>query len=543
MNEIVRASSGCGKSTMLVRKVKELLENGVSPSKILIFTFTKYSALDLKDKIGKVDGLTIGTMHSVFYSALIDLWDKPKKPRLMSEYETSIFVANNKEKSVEYKEAMLGLTNVINKCTGSYYDNVLLNKFTLYKDQNNLITFDDMLYKTLDLINKYPSKAQKWQDKWQYIFVDEFQDCNALQVSLLQYLVANGNHLFAIGDAKQAIYSFRGGESKFIVNFDKYFGDHNISHLKKTYRLSKRVTQASNMFVQEVFPNEPAIETNNDVIGSFKCYSYFHIDNEREEVIGEINPKRDTLILTRNNATLIPYQYQLIRGNIPFMVLGEDYFYNEDSIKKLISMATVILEPSRATSTDLSIFCTLVAQKKQKDTLKFRSGNMESAIENKSVFDPFYATVLSRIKSARSVCSQYRKLNDVFSYIIKEFSFKKYYSYGKSEIEIDAMEMILQEFNIIMQSIRNLREYAMLVERQKGNVEHPNIRLSTIHKSKGLEADDVFVVAVNDDKSRTPDEDCLYYVAITRAKENLWVSGLYGGTYLKLLKNIYENMT
>lgn len=542
MNEIVRASSGCGKSTLLVKRVKELLESGIDPSKMLIFTFTKYSAQDLVSKIGKVDGLTVGTMHSVFYSTLLDLWDKPTKPRLMSEAEIGFFVGRNKERDVEYKEAVLGLTNLINRGRGSYADKALLRKFTDHKDQNNLITFDDMLYKTLDLIKKYPDKAQKWQDKWSHIFVDEFQDSNALQVSLLQFLVAKGSHLFAIGDAKQAIYAFRGGESKFITDFDKYFGDHKISHLKKTYRLSKAVTKASNMFVQRVFFNEPEIETNNQSKGKFVCYDYGSVVSEMEDVLDSVKHTRDTLILTRNNNTLIPYQYKLIRDNISFMVLGEDYFYNDDTIKKLVSIATVLLEPSRATSSELSIICTLVAQKKYQGTIRFRTGSIMSFIESKCENDTFYWRVLDKIKKARSFCEKQSRLSAVFAYIVKEFDFVKYYSYGKSEDEIYAMKETIEAFVGVMCGIRNLREYAMLVERQKGNVEPPKLRLSTIHKSKGLEADDVFVVAINSDCDRTPDEDCLYYVAITRARENLWVSGSTKSPYLRLLKKIYEEI-
>ena len=134
-------------------------------------------------------------------------------------------------------------------------------------------------------------------------------------------------------------------------------------------------------------------------------------------------------------------------------------------------------------------------------------------------------------------------LGDVFNHIFNKFDFANYFTYGKSEYEILAFQEMKDELLKIMKNVRSLNEYAMLVERQKGNIKNPKLRLSTIHKSKGLEADDVFIVAINSTDSRTPDEDCVYYVAITRARENLWVSGSKSGTYFNILKNIYENMT
>jgi len=588
--ELVRASAGTGKSTVLIRRIKELIDSGIKPDSILAFTFTNYATDELKTRMKEYsEKITIGTMHAVFRNILIDCLkynaEKNKlvfeQPELMSDFDiertlSQLIVRYHSLKKKNIKDIILDITNLINSIhiPSRRLDdlNKLMCDFEEYKSRNNLITFDDMLYKTYFLLKNNKELSSKWSKRWEYIFVDEFQDSNLLQVELLRILSSHSKHLFAIGDYKQAIYGFRGGNPELMVNFNDYFHNAKFDVLSKTYRNSKAVLNIANQVTESFFSDkgETIIETNSEEEGSFTTKEFKTRSQESHYIVSQLEEETDTMVLTRNNSQLLDIELELLKQNKRYKILGDTYFHTNKHVINLLNVALIINRPEKS------------ATKCYLSTLKWFAPYMKKsaklAIQREYVnFNNLKKINVPEFSDTKHLINLYDKIDyclrlknsSAGDLLYTAYSIMNYEKYIKSsEQSMQAIESInfVEKFIDLCKSFKTLTELFDFVNNAK-KVEHESkIRLSTIHKSKGLEADNVIIAGITkgvfphlskekqdeideevyflknvfdnpeDDEPHEEEERRLLYVAVTRARYNLLATTHCPSMFFKFLQ-------
>ncbi|MCL2390147.1 MAG: UvrD-helicase domain-containing protein, partial [Endomicrobia bacterium] len=457
---LIIAGPGSGKTTVLTKRIAYgILENNIPPESCLAITFTRRAASEMLERLrllipkNQAD-VNINTFHSLCFSILKE---NAAKAGLGADFK------------VASKEEM-----------------------NLSKPDDNTLSFDDLIIFTLKLLNDNPDIAKSYQNRFKYISVDEYQDIDANQYELIRLLAPRDANLCVIGDPNQAIYGFRGGDSKFFNNFAKDYPDADIINLKNNYRSTGTIVNASNQIVNSdniiakydkphekiTIHTAPTDKSEAEfVVSSIEKliggHSFFSIDTNRSSGEETNLSFSDFAVLYRRSSQLEPLIEALKRSGMPYVRLSDDLLCNKKPVIKLLSMLT----------------------------------------DNEPVIE------------------QMGKLN-------KEFADK-----------ID--ESILQYFMGLAQTYKTkdefIHEISMLSEIDTLDKRADRISLLTLHSSKGLEFKCVFIVGLEQDiipfyrakeKSEIEEERRLLYVGMTRAEQRLFltrsVKRKWFGTYKKL---------
>lgn len=560
-NVCVTSSAGTGKTTTLIKRLKDMLDSGINPKDILVFTFTVAGADELKKRLGdNANGMTVGTMHSVFYSILRNIltYYGYKLPKVMKDYEVESKISDIAKKykeieSMSTRDIILEITNKINEIEIPTKSGGILSvfyDFEEYKNKENLCTYDDMLYKTYWYLKNNMDIREKFAYKWGYILVDEFQDSNLLQVELLKILSAKYHNLYVIGDAKQTIYGFRGSNHEYITNFKDYFKDAKIERLSKTYRTPKKVLSLVNSFSTSRLNEEP-IETAIDKEGSVNCRAFTSVQDEVNYVARLNEESKDSLILSRTNAGLIFVEFELIKNSKKYSVIGNQYYYDVDHIRNMLNALLLISEPNMKMPTvicEVLKFCFPYMKKLTKDTILANDFSFDELCDfmpdswaDRTSLKKFCHHI-KYIMKAQGIDGYNKNVNiqDVLIDIMSTFNYDKYIRSREDKNSLVASKQVICAFleicdsfnNIDKKSRNNVDELFSFIRKSKQLTHDSKIRLSTIHKAKGLEADNVFIIGVDDgvfpfgeeDTKEYDEEKRLFYVAITRPRDNLTIT-------------------
>jgi DNA helicase II / ATP-dependent DNA helicase PcrA len=384
---MVIAGAGSGKTRVLTYRVAWLLNKGVSPFRILALTFTNKAAREMRERVaGLVDpsrakGLWMGTFHSIFARILRAEADKLSYPSQFTIYDTDdskrVIRKIIKEQNLDDKTYAPGfvlnrISNAKNNLISAndynedieIQNNDILSRkpklgliYSLYQQRlrkASAMDFDDLLFNTNVLLRDFPDVLYKYQQRFEYILVDEYQDTNFSQYLIVKKLAANNENICVVGDDAQSIYAFRGANIKNILNFRKDYPDHSIFKLEQNYRSTKHIVAAANSLIEH---NKKQIQkkiwTGNDHGEKISIVSTATEGDEATWVASHIFeltqqkqlPNSAFAVLYRTNAQSRALEEALRRMNIPYRIFGSVSFYQRKEIKDLLAYFRLIINP------------------------------------------------------------------------------------------------------------------------------------------------------------------------------------------------------
>ena len=600
---IVVAGAGSGKTRVLTYRIAYLMDHGVDPFSILALTFTNKAAREMKDRISKVVGqsetmnLWMGTFHSVFarilraesnklgYPSNFTIYDTQDSERLIS----SIIKEKNLDKDLyKYKQIRNRISTFKNNLitVNAYLNNPELRETDLmskrpkigeiYEEYVNrtfragVMDFDDLLLKTNELLNKFPDVLAKYQERFKYILVDEYQDTNHSQYLIVKALSDRYQNICVVGDDSQSIYSFRGANINNILNFQKDYDDVNLYRLEQNYRSTKNIVNLANSVINHNLSKiEKSVWTHNDD-GEKILVSKMHSDAEEgryvaskiEEIKTNSGLKNnDFAILYRTNAQSRAIEDSLRKRLIPYRIYGGLSFYKRKEIKDILAYLRLIINPKDEESLKRIInYPARGIGQSTLDKLVFFSNennisiydsisNLEKLknIFNKGILERlskfYYLIEMFKIENQKlnafEICDLVFKKSGIIQELKKDFT-------PESITRIENIEELLNGTRDFIEgqleladsdtSLANfLQDISLATDFDiNNNHEIDEVSLMTIHLSKGLEFPYVFIVGLEEDlfpsalslnsRSELEEERRLFYVALTRAEKRAFIS-------------------
>lgn len=574
---LILAGAGSGKTKVLTTKVAYLIEEkNIDPNNILAITFTNKAAKEMKERIFKLEGnsafyIQISTFHSFGLKIL-------KENCELLGYEKNFTILDSDDSLSIIKKIMKELNIDANKYNPKAIKNVISNnkneiidpeKYSLYVNTdfdeialevyrkyekslkiNNAVDFDDLLILPLKLFNNNPGVLQKYQEKYKYVFIDEYQDTNEPQYILSKMISAKYKNITVVGDADQAIFTWRGANYKNILNFEKDYKDAKVVLLEENYRSTKTILNAANNVIKNnKVRKEKNLWTQNEEGSKITYYKAFDEKDESNYVVNEIkkliekgvNPK-DICVLYRANAQSRTVEEAFLTSNISYNIVGSYAFYNRKEIKDLIAYLKLIYN----NKDDVSLLRVINYPKRGIGNKAMEILAIKSNVLDKSLYEVIdsgkeleFKNMIEEIKKEES----HLTLTELIDMVLDKSGMKKSLEDEKS-IEADIRLENLEEFKSIAKameinegivSLEELLDKLALVSdvSEQKNDNEDKVTLMTMHAVKGLEYDYVFIVGVEEglfphsnsleSNDELEEERRLCYVAITRAKKKLYL--------------------
>ncbi|MBC6111494.1 ATP-dependent helicase [Pedobacter fastidiosus] len=593
---MIVAGAGSGKTRVITYRVAHLIQTGTDPFNILVLTFTNKASKDMRERIGKVVGaeaknIWMGTFHSVFAKILRVEAEKIGYPSNFTIYDTddskSVIRAILKEMQLDDK--LYAANFVFNRISsaknnliswGEYQANDQIqsednqNKRPLIGQiyetyakrcfRTGAMDFDDLLFKTNILLKEHPDVLNKYQQKFKYLMVDEYQDTNFSQYTIVKKLAAAYQNICVVGDDAQSIYAFRGANIQNILNFERDYPDLKVYKLEQNYRSTQNIVDAASSIIAN---NKNQLEKNvfsENAEGDRIKVSRAFTDNEEGKLVAEaIIQERSTkgyqhsdfAILYRTNAQSRAMEEGLRKLNIPYRIYGGQSFYQRKEIKDLIAyfrltfnpkdeeaIKRVINYPKRGIG-DTSIDKIIVAADQHDKTMwevisnahMYVDGRLANQLNDFSMmiqsfqaeakkldaydtalFIAQHAGILKELYTDDSVegRSRYENIQELLNGI-KEFA-------EREDIEEKGLDIFMQDVALLTNDDKD------------GDKNKDTVSLMTIHSAKGLEFKNVFIVGLEENlfpsqmsltnRTDLEEERRLFYVAITRAEIKLTIT-------------------
>ena len=598
---IVIAGAGSGKTRVLTYRIVHLINEGVDPFNILALTFTNKAAKEMKKRISQSVGDSIakniwmGTFHSVFarilrseasfigYPTSFTIYDTQDSERLVSNIIKELKLNKDNYKAKQIRNRISSLKNNFISPEKYYSVPELVEQdkiskreefVTIYKRYNDrcfkasAMDFDDLLLKTNELLNKFPEILSKYQDKFRYIMVDEYQDTNYSQYLIIKSLSDRYENLCVVGDDSQSIYSFRGANIDNILNFKKHYPNCFTYKLEQNYRSSNNIVQCANSLIKKnQFKLDKTIWTSNedgDKIlvnksqtdsdeGRFIASSIFQEKNN------EYLDNSSFAVLYRTNAQSRSIEDALRKINIEYQVFGGLSFYQRKEIKDVLaylrltqnqndeeSFRRIINFPPRGIGQTTIDKLTLISEKENLSLFdsisKIKNYDIKinsSTIDKLENFQNLILSlkVFSNNNNALDTATHILNKSFIINYYKDEGSLESFNRIENIEELINGINDFMLGQNELYESDKSLSKYledvALYSETDK-NIESNKVSLMTIHMAKGLEFPIVYVVGLEENlfpsimsinsREEIEEERRLFYVAMTRAEKKLILS-------------------
>lgn len=591
---LMLAGAGSGKTRSLTHRIAYLIEEkGVAPWNILAITFTNKAAQEMRERVDALVGygsedIWISTFHATCsrilrrhidllgYDRNFTIYDASDQKSLMKEVlkEMKIDTKQFPERSVmseissaknEYKSPL----DYRNEYGSNFRNQRIADIYEHYQKrlkENNALDFDDLLVKMVDLFQTNPDVLEHYQDRFQYIMVDEYQDTNTVQFLLVSLLAKKYRNLCVVGDDDQSIYKFRGANIYNILNFEKVFSDAQVIRLEQNYRSTQNILNAANgVIANNKGRKEKKLWTENQKgeLVHFKQYDTEY--DEADGVVSRINflamrgvQYKDMAILYRTNAQSRIFEEKLKQKNIPYAIVRGISFYDRKEIKDLMSYLKVV----DSGMDDLSVKRIInvpkrgIGQTTINRLQEFAILNQMSFLD--AVFNadeiPEVTRALAKLHKFADMIEEFREyaseheISELLEHILDVTQYRAELEAEGTDESISRLEDIEELFNDIAyyeeeEENPNLRDF--LAEKDMytlnagiDNLEDENnkVLLMTLHNAKGLEFNNVFLGGMEEgvfpgfgammsgDESEIEEERRLCYVGITRAKERLFLS-------------------
>ncbi len=606
---MIVAGAGSGKTKVLTTRIAHLMANGVDAFNILALTFTNKAAKEMKERVEHILGnnearnLYIGTFHSVFARILRVEAPKMGYPSNFTIYDTD-----------DAKSVVKTVINELNLDDKHYKPNTVYNRISSAKNalvnadeyandyglqqedmrsnrpaiaqiykayvnrcfKNGAMDFDDLLLKFYELLKNFPEALHKYQHKFKYILIDEYQDTNPAQYEIIKLLGAAYENVCVVGDDAQSIYSFRGATIQNILQFQKDYDNVKVVKLEQNYRSTQNILSVANEIISNnkgQIPKE--LWTDNDPGEKIKLVrtatdndeGKFVADTIQEQKLRNHFHNRDFAILYRTNAQSRAFEEALRRMNIPYTIYGGISFYQRKEIKDFIAylrltvnsrdeeaLKRIINYPGRGIGKTTIDKLVLVANENNITMWEVLAnagmygfkGNTLEAIDG----------FVTMIKSFSSMLDQ-RNAYDVSVHVGKQTNIVKELFNDKSTEGVQRYENIQELLNSIKEWVESpdneegevvnkslgayLQQITLLTDADEKDPNADTVKLMTIHAAKGLEFSCVFAAGLEEmlfpnamsinTREELEEERRLFYVVITRAKTRLWIT--YANTRYK----------
>jgi DNA helicase-2/ATP-dependent DNA helicase PcrA len=600
---MIVAGAGSGKTKVLTTRIAHLMAKGVDSFRILALTFTNKAAKEMRERIEHILGnsdarnLYIGTFHSVFARILRAEAHRLGYPNSFTIYDTD-----------DAKSVVKTVINELNLDDKHYKPNTVYNRISAAKNalvgpveymndyyiqqedmrsnrplianiydayakrcfKNGAMDFDDLLFLMYRLLKEFPEALIKYQSKFRYILIDEYQDTNPAQYEIIKLLAAQHENICVVGDDAQSIYSFRGATIQNILQFQKDYDDVSIIKLEQNYRSTQNILKVANEVIANNKGQIPkALWTENSTGEKIKLVRTMTDNDEGKFVADAIQEQKlrnhynnkDFCVLYRTNAQSRAFEESLRRMGIPYIIYGGISFYQRKEIKDYIAYLRVIVNPKDEealkriinypvrgigkTSIDKAILyanennLTMWEVLERAKEFGYKAGTLE-AIEN----------FVLMIRSTQSMMVKHNAYEIAF-HIGKQTNFVKELFNDKSAEGVARYENIQELLNSIKEWIETplneedgevgdkglgayLQQITLLTDADQKDPNADVVKLMTVHAAKGLEFQCVFVAGLEETlfpsglsintREELEEERRLFYVAITRAKNRLWLS-------------------
>ena len=590
---LIAAGAGSGKTRVLTSKIAYMIQNGISSKNILAVTFTNKAAAEMKERLAfmlseeRVKYMWVGTFHSICGRILRQNIDAlgsklDKNFTIYDDTDTSSVLKqclknlNFDEKLYPIKLVKSVISNSKNRLQNADAFYTFANNFKSQRiaaifeeyerilETNNAIDFDDMLMLTVALLQKKPEIRAQYHNKFKYILVDEFQDTNLAQYTLIKLLYTDGQENFdeeghslcVVGDVDQSIYSWRGADFRIILDFQKDFPKTKLVKLEQNYRSTSTILNAANSIIEN---NEERLEkvlySNKGEGEKITIYSASDETDEADYIVRQIKRQSDynqCAILYRTNAQSRSLEEALIANGVPYKIYGGLKFYDRKEVKdaiaylKLIhnnsdseSLKRIINVPKRAIG-ETSI-------KKLQDFAKENDVSMFDAIPMLDDQTDFNSATRTKLNSFHDLILEMKSqkdnytLSEYISYILERSGYlKSLLSTPEDEIRIENLQELvnvanefepLEEDNVLGEF---LSQVSLVSDIDNFENETNHVSLMTLHSAKGLEFPVVFLAGLEDglfphqrtynNPSELEEERRLMYVGVTRAENKLFIT-------------------
>ena len=582
---LVVAGAGSGKTRALTHRIAYLLSRGVQPWEILAVTFTNKAAGEMKERVatllqGNDDAPTIGTFHSIGVRILRADIDALGRDRHFSILDADD--AKNKVKKILKKKGIdekkfhprvifsrISLAKNTFLSPSEYaaaaempLEKVVAEVFAEYekqKEQENTVDFDDLICLPVILFEKNPDILRKYQRRWKYVSVDEFQDTNAVQLRLLTLLTQEHNNLCVIGDSDQSIYAFRGADIRNILQFQEHYPDAKVIKLEQNYRSTQNILDAADGVIQNNTSRVPKKMWTD--AGRGEKVEILDCVDEREEAeyiaqtitdMRNIGERRfsDFAILLRTNAQSRPIEEALMRKSIPYQMIGGLKFYSRKEIRDVLAYLKVLENPKDTES--LLRIINLPPRKIGAVTISrllhhasernIALPEMLRHIECADGIAPAAKKALMRFSDTMFSLRQQKdtlSVAELIGNIIDAFGLEAFYRDGTEEGEarfenILELQSVAHKFDSVSENALSffLQDVALIADVDAMQASD-RVTVMTLHASKGLEFPVVFLPGVEEgllphsrsllDPDAIEEERRLMYVGMTRAMKKLFL--------------------
>lgn len=586
--QLILAGAGSGKTRVVTTKIAYLVKyEKVNPQEILAFTFTNKAAKEMKDRVSKllesdVEKMWIGTFHSMCvrilrrdlnfpnYTKNFSIFDTTDQKTLIKEcirelnLDEKIYTPNyvqNKISSMKNE----GITPLeFEKFAFSPIDKKLVELYKMYErkmQSNNAFDFDDLIIKVIELFTNNSMIKTYYQQRFRYVFVDEYQDTNNVQYQLIKLISGMHNNICVVGDADQSIYKWRGANINNILNFEKDYNNTNQIILSQNYRSTQSILEIANSVIQN---NTERIKkdlwTSNEVGDKPTLYEAgnsteeaIQVANVIEKIINEGEKPSEIAILYRSNYISREFEEQLIKRDINYKVIGGIKFYDRAEIKDIlgylrlivnedddVSFRRVVNSPKRGIGDVTVDKLSEIATEKNISLYKA----LEYVEDYDKLFDARAQKNLSNFKNLidnLKIKSLSNSITELLEFLLERVE----YISGLEKIDTLEARSKIENIEEFLSSVKNfedneegtLHEFlvgvSLLSDVDKTENIEEAVSLITVHSAKGLEFKHVFIVALEEGVFPSSyaelDEDIeeerrLMYVALTRAKNNLYLS-------------------
>lgn len=580
---LLLAVPGGGKTTVIVSRCANMVINhGIKPENILTLTFSKASSLDMKSRFQKVFGskvegeLHFSTIHSFCYTVLRTYNQKmrlvfptiiegEKAPITKSQILRQLYQKQNDaylsdDKLEELSNAICYMKNMMVPESGiAKYKTGIRNFFEIFKryeafkQQNNFIDYDDMLTKALELFEHNEDLVNAYRNRYTYINVDESQDTSYLQHQIIKLLAYPRNNIFMVGDEDQSIYTFRAAFPKALLDFEKTYPGAQVYLMENNYRSTKNIVAAANKFIKqnnERYDKNMFSERDEGLPAKYTCLQ--NKNDQYEHIISALEKDKDfsgTAVLYRNNVSAIPLADALHRKKIPFYLReAKTHFFRHWVTLDIISFLELSFDASNKEALRQVYYKMNAFISKAIVEYALNNGN-----SNRNLFDVLmeYPDISERqkyklleIKKNISKMSGMKAL-EAIEFIIEVVSYGEYLKNQSSDgvDTADGLMQIVSGLKSIAAKTESIQEFKnrldqlqQIMNNARFNKGRNAVTLSTVHSSKGLEFDKVFIIDLFDgqfpsansiddfkmgDKTLMEEEVRLFYVGATRARHHL----------------------
>ena len=600
---MVIAGAGSGKTRVLTYRIAYLMEMGVDPFSILALTFTNKAAREMKERIASIVGqseaksLWMGTFHSIFarilrteaeclgYSSNFSIYDTQDSERLISSIIKELKLDKDLYKYKSIRNRISSLKNNL-VTVKAYFNNPELIQFDkesrkpmfgkIYQTyvercfKASAMDFDDLLLKTNELLNKYPTVLAKYQQRFKYIHVDEYQDTNHSQYLIVKSLADKFENICVVGDDAQSIYGFRGANIENILSFQKDYPSASVYRLEQNYRSTQNIVNAANSVIKNNLNKlEKEVWTENEIGEKIEIKETISDSDEGRYVASSIFDAKHNFqlnnnqfaVLYRTNAQSRSIEDALRRKNIPFQIFGGLSFYQRKEIKDVLAYLRIIVNPNdeeslkriinypargigQTTLDKIQIFSNqnnltlfqLIEKINQYD-LNINNGTKQKLLDFLNMIKHFQ--ILNENNNALETLNEVLKRIGIVNLLRNDGTPESISRVENIEELLNGVQDFIDGQEDLVESKITLADFledvALITDLDKNtNNEEPRVSLMTIHLAKGLEFPHVYIVGMEEDlfpsalssttRSDLEEERRLFYVALTRGMKKINLS-------------------